>query len=103
MARSQSRKLLCPIAGLKKLSHDTRIPRMITKSTQRTRTPHLSRLQHDRDHFIFLLHQLSDLAEDILEEYHDLRPEVLASFHQASKAIKQKKYREIASLTELKG
>lgn len=47
------------------------------------------------------LRKLSDLADEILEEFGELRPEIVASFQQATRDIKRKKYREITALTEL--
>lgn len=74
---------------------------MSTKTALRHETHRVAHVQNDREHLMILLRKFSDLADDILEEFGELRPEVLASFQQASRDIKRKKYHEIAALTEL--
>lgn len=74
---------------------------MSTKTALRHETHRVAHVQNNREHLMISLRKLSDLADEILEEFGELRPEIVASFQQATRDIKRKKYREITALTEL--
>jgi hypothetical protein len=54
-----------------------------------------------RAHFVVLLNRLAQTADDLIEEYGELRPTVLASLRKAERDIKRGNYREITNLTKL--